>query len=207
MNYNKYAYNNSNTNMNTNNYKNYNLIVAMCKERGIGYKGKMPWSIKEDMKYFSKLTKGMNGEENALIMGSATWESIPNKYLPGRNNLILSSTININKIMKDGHIIKTFDSVDSIINFCNVMQYDNVWIIGGASIYKQFLDKNIIKKCFITRIDKYYNCDTFFPELNCNTEQWKLYNSITIKTDDDINLTFEEFHKVLNATTLYSDLQ
>lgn len=191
-------YNNNEYNKNTNNYKNFNLIVAMCKERGIGYKGNIPWNIKEDMKYFSKLTKGNKGEENAVIMGSTTWNSIPNKYLSGRNNLILSSTIKIYKIMDDGYIIQSFKTIDSIIHFCNIMQYDNVWIIGGASIYKQFLDKNIIQKCFITHIDKYYNCDTFFPELNCIEEQWKLFNSINSKTDDDINLIFEEFHNVSN---------
>ena len=172
---------------------NFNLIVAICRERGIGYKGTIPWHIKDDLKYFSKLTKGSGGE-NALIMGSTTWNSLPNKYLPGRNNLILSSTIKIHKIMKDGYIIKSFDTIDAIIKFCILMGYDNIWVIGGATIYKQFLDKDIISKCYITKIDKFYDCDTFFPELNCHIEKWKLYNKITLKTDDNIDLEFHEYH-------------
>jgi dihydrofolate reductase len=181
---------------------NYNLIVAICKERGIGYKGTIPWHIKEDMRYFSKLTRGINGEKNAIIMGSTTWNSLPNKYLPNRNNLILSYTVKIHKIMSNGYIIKSFDNINDIINFCNIMKYDNNWIIGGASIYKQFLDKNIINKCYITNIDKVYDCDTFFPELNCDSEQWKLYNSFKMKTEDNINLEFNEFHNA-NYLTKY----
>ena len=68
----------------------FNLIVAMCNNRGIGLNGNLPWNIKEDLQYFSKLTKG-NGN-NAVIMGSNTYNSL-NKVdgLPGRDNLILSS--------------------------------------------------------------------------------------------------------------------
>jgi dihydrofolate reductase len=171
----------------------FNLIVAICHNNGIGHNGNLPWRIKDDMKYFSKLTKDSNGE-NALIMGSSTWNSLPNKYLPGRNNLILSSTIKIHEIMSDGYIRKSFDNIDDIIKFCILMEYNTVWIIGGATIYKQFLDKDIISKCYITKIDKFYECDTFFPELNSDIEKWKLCNKYTLSTDDNINLEFHEYY-------------
>ena len=51
----------------------YKIIAGMCQNRGIGKDGSLPWKIKEDMQFFSKLTKG-NGN-NAVIMGKNTWES------------------------------------------------------------------------------------------------------------------------------------
>ena len=70
---------------------NYNIIVAICENNGIGYNNSLPWNIKEDLKIFSKLTKGNNN--NAIIMGRNTFESLPNNFLPKRDNLILSSSI------------------------------------------------------------------------------------------------------------------
>ena len=62
-----------------------NIIVAICKEnRGIGLNNKLPWNYPEDLKYFSRITKG-NGN-NAIIMGRNTFESI-GKTLPKRTNI------------------------------------------------------------------------------------------------------------------------
>ena len=161
----------------------YNLIVAMCEGRGIGYKGQMSWYSKPDLIHFSKLTRGKG--KNAVIMGSTTWKSLPKQMLPIRDNLIVSSTLNIHSIMNDGHIIKSFENIDAVIKFCNLMEYDEVWIIGGESIYKQFLDKKIINTCIVSTIDKYYECDTFFPLLN--ETEWKINSSIILT--DGVNIT------------------
>jgi dihydrofolate reductase len=166
----------------------------MCEDRGIGYKGQIPWHNKADLKYFSKLTRGTG--ENAIIMGSTTWKSLPNQYLPGRNNLIISSTLKIHKIMSDGHIIKTFESIDAVIKFCNLMEYEEVWIIGGESIYKQFLYRKIINKCYISTISKHYESDAFFPEINNN--EWKLSNSFIL---DDYT-----FVNIFSVASLATDL-
>ena len=161
----------------------YNLIVAMCEgSRGIGYKGQMAWYNKADLNHFSKLTRGKGN--NAVIMGRTTWESLPNKMLPLRDNLIVTSTIDLYSIAND-NIIKSFETIDAVIKFCNLMEYDKVWIIGGESIYKQFLDKNLINKCFISTIEKHYECDTFFPELN--ETDWKINSSVVLT--DDVKIT------------------
>ena len=137
----------------------YNIIVAICENNGIGYNNSLPWNIKEDLKIFSKLTRGNNN--NAIIMGRNTFESLPNKFLPKRDNLILSSSIIIDEKRED-NIIKTFDNINSIIKFCNSKNYQQVWIIGGQLIYESFLRKNIVNNLFITKINKKYLCDKFF---------------------------------------------
>ena len=71
---------------------NFKLIVAMCNNRGIGNKNKLPWSFSSDMKYFSSMTRGNNN--NAIIMGRKTFESI-GRPLPNRHNIILSNKLNM----------------------------------------------------------------------------------------------------------------
>jgi dihydrofolate reductase len=64
------------------------------------------------------------------------------------------------------------------------MEYDEVWIIGGASLYKQFLDLHLVNKCYITTIDKHYECDTFFPELS--SDEWVLNNTFTLSDETSV---------------------
>ena len=68
-----------------------NLIVAYCRNRGIGFKNKLPWKLSSDMNRFKNLTIGDGN--NAVIMGRNTWESLPQKFkpLPKRSNIVLST--------------------------------------------------------------------------------------------------------------------
>ena len=68
----------------------YNIIVACDLEDGIGKDNKLPWNFPEDLKRFSQLTRGKGN--NAVVMGKNTWESLPKKPLPKRDNLILSTS-------------------------------------------------------------------------------------------------------------------
>ena len=168
---------------------NYNIIVAICENNGIGYNNSLPWNIKEDLKIFSKLTKGNNN--NAIIMGRNTFESLPNNFLPKRDNLILSSSIIIDE-KRENNIIKTFDNIDSIIEFCNTKNYQEVWIIGGQLIYESFLRKNIVNKLFITKINKKYLCDKFFYY---NEKEWKLAANEKLKNIENIDIDLLIYEK------------
>ena len=148
---------------------NINIIVAFCKTRGIGINNNLPWKLKSDMLKFKRLTIG-NGN-NAVIMGKNTWESIPNRPLSMRDNLVLSKSLSFeNKIYSEvsqkNYTNKTFTNIDDVINYCIPASYDNIWIIGGESIYKTFLDSNLVNKIYVTYIDNDYTCDTFFPEID-----------------------------------------
>ena len=137
---------------------NYKIIVATCKNNGIGINNKLPWpTIKEDMKMFSKLTIG-NGN-NAVIMGRKTYESI-GKPLKNRMNIVLSNTLNINN---DNLIL--FNNVNDIINHCKKKKFEDVWIIGGEKIYSLFINLDIVKEIYQTNIYKDFECDSYFPEI------------------------------------------
>ena len=168
---------------------NYNIIVAICENNGIGYNNSLPWNIKEDLKIFSKLTTGNNN--NAIIMGRNTFESLPNNFLPKRDNLILSSSIIIDEKRED-NIIKTFDNIDSIIKFCNSKNYQEVWIIGGQLIYESFLRNNIVNRLFITKINKKYLCDKYFYY---NEKEWKITAKEKLENIENIDIDLLIYEK------------
>ena len=143
--------------------RRFKLIVAMCPNGGIGYKGRLPWPhCKVDMAHFAKRTTG--GGNNAVIMGAKTWDSIPARPLRNRANLILSSQTP-EQSDQSAHWFRT---VPDLFAHLDAAEYDEVWIIGGASIYEQFLamhatgEINIDEMC-VTTMEGVYDCDTFFP--------------------------------------------
>ena len=138
---------------------NFKLIVAHCNNFGIGKNNRLPWHFPEDLKRFAKLTRGKNN--NAIIMGRKTWDSLPKDFLPKRDNLVLSSRLNVDKTICDSHILKSFDTIDGLKSYCGIRKYDEVWVIGGETIYKQFLNMDDISSIYITEISKDYDCDTF----------------------------------------------
>ena len=132
----------------------YNIIVATTSDGGIGYKNKLPWPHNsEDMKRFAKLTKGSGN--NAIVMGRKTWESLPRGALPGRVNIVMSRTLE--KI--EGGLV--FRSVEEVMKHCEERSYEKVWVIGGAEIYKIFLEKKIIQEIHKTIIPGEYECDCY----------------------------------------------
>ena len=157
----------------------YNIIVAVCNKNGIGKDNKLPWDkIPQDMQNFSKLTKGAGN--NAIIMGKNTYLSI-GRPLPSRVNIILSTSLNEVNEEKNIYVLKT---IDECIKFCNDKNFDEVWVIGGESIYRQFLDLNYIQKIYKTNINKKIECDTFFPYISD-----KFYLEKTIILDSLVNIT------------------
>ena len=144
----------------------FKLIAAMCSDGGIGNKGQLPWPhCKADMAHFAKRTTGAGN--NAVVMGAKTWDSIPVRPLRRRANLILSSQIHETHEIQSEHWFRT---VPDLFAHLEAAKYDEVWIIGGASIYEQFLamhatgEINIDEMC-ITTMEGAYECDTFFPLL------------------------------------------
>ena len=133
------------------------LIVVKGKNNEIGKDNKLLWDLPEDMKNFKKLTNG-----KTVIMGRKTYESI-GRPLPNRMNVVVSSN------MEDPHIpnLNVFRSLDDAYN--HYKEYlDEIFIIGGSSIYEYFKDK--CDKLYITEVnDIYPGADSFFPYINLST--------------------------------------
>ena len=164
---------------------NVNLIVAFCKNNGIGNENSIPWKISSDLKKFKKYTSPkQNMQSSAIIMGKNTYNSIK-KPLVNRDNLILSSTLNIDETFDNKNIVKSFSKVERIEDFVKLKNYDEVWIIGGSKIYDLFLNgyrnDGLLKptNLYITYIDEEFECDTIFPAIDTN-----IYKFVSQETHD-----------------------
>ena len=67
-----------------------NMIVAHCRNKGIGFQNKIPWYIPDELKYFKMITSAH--KNSSIIMGKNTWLSLHKKPLSNRNNIILSNS-------------------------------------------------------------------------------------------------------------------
>lgn len=149
------------------------IIVAIDKNNGIGKNNELLTYIKEDLQYFKKTTN-----YHIVVMGYNTWLSLPKKPLPGRVNVVLAE-----KGTKIDTVI-VVNNIDELLNFISLCD-DEVFIIGGASIYKQMIQ--YADKLYVTHIFENFNADVFFPEID-NT--WKITNVIA----DKININHEHPH-------------
>tara|TARA_Y100000591_G_C21732889_1_gene645088 strand:- start:68 stop:679 length:612 start_codon:yes stop_codon:yes gene_type:complete len=184
---------------------NINIISAYCKNNGIGLNNDLPWRFKSDLNKFKILTTG--NKNNAVIMGKNTWNSLNKKSLKYRDNLILSKSMVID-YLDNNNITKSFDSYENLYKFLILKEYDEIWIIGGETIYKQFFElhcKNYlfnINKIYITYINKLYNCDTFFPKIDLNNFK---FISFEIHRDySDLNklISINDNNNDMNSETL-----
>lgn len=145
------------------------IIVAMDKNRVIGFEGKIPWRLPADLKRFKQLTMG-----HAVIMGRKTFESI-GKALPGRTNIVVTR-------QKD-YRAAGCTVVNSLQEALKVAGKDP-FVIGGGELYAQALP--LADRLYITEVDlRVPKRDAHFPEIN--RKDWKLVEE---QSGEDNNLQF-----------------
>lgn len=127
------------------------IISALDRNGLIGAGNALPWHLPADLAHFRQLTLG-----HAVIMGSRTWESLPKKPLPGRQNIVLSRSMS--KDMAECDVARNLDEA------LNIADGEHVFIIGGASVYEQALP--LADRLYLTRIDAVFEGDTYFPKID-----------------------------------------
>jgi len=129
------------------------MISAVSSNLVIGKGGKLPWSLPEDMRFFSKTTKFC-----PVVMGRKTFESI-GRPLKDRTNIILTRD---KSYKQEGCLV--FSSVEEVVT---AFGDKNLMVIGGEEIYRQFLP--FADRIYLTFIDKEFEGDTFFPDFQDGT--------------------------------------
>ena len=166
------------------------MIVAMDEKNGIGKDNKIPWHFPEDMRYFSKETKGLGN--NAVIMGRKTHESI-GKLLPGRMNIVISRSP-VPESLKDNKNIHWVASPEEADIFCQLMNFDIVWVIGGSSIYEYYAQNTaIIDEILVTNICHTYDCDAYFSPKNF--EKFRPSRVLKVMTVENVQIFFIQYLK------------
>lgn len=152
------------------------LIVAMTPDRVIGRGNMLPWRIPSDMKRFRDITTG-----HPVIMGRKTWESLPAQFrpLPGRTNIVVTRQKGYQAV---GAV--SFSSPEIALSVVSALRTDEIFVIGGAEIYQQFLP--FAQKAYVTKVQAIIDGDTFFPELDAST--WSCTDAVKrwhwLKSDD-----------------------
>lgn len=160
------------------------IIVSVSENLAIGKDNKLLWNLKSDLQRFKKITTG-----HTVIMGQKTFESLPNGALPNRTNIVLTD----NKKFTAKDIIPAY-SIEESLQIARLKNGSNceVFIIGGGTIYKQFL--KIVDSVYLTEVHIKIDGDTFFPELN--KDEWELISE-EYKEKDDKN-EYDHTYKIYN---------
>lgn len=160
-----------------------NMIVAADRNWGIGYQNRLLVQIPEDMKYFRSVTEG-----KAVVMGRRTLESLPGgQPLKNRTNIVL--TRNASYHAKGVTVLHSLEEVQKELE---AYAADDVYIIGGGSIYKQFLP--FCRTVHVTKINHIYEADTYFPDLD-RMQEWVLTGESEEKTYFDLEFTFRRYER------------
>jgi len=144
------------------------MIAAACDGLGIGKNGDLPWRLKDEMKYFTRMTKtAAAGKKNAVVMGRKTYESIPPKYRPldGRVNVVLTKQKDYTVPEEGVLVCHEFDEAE-IKAKLEGHPIDSIWLVGGSVLYSRAMETLAATHIYLTRIHKKFDCDTFFPEID-----------------------------------------
>lgn len=144
------------------------LIAAMASNRVIGADGGMPWHIPGDLRWFKQQTL-----DKPILMGRRTFDSI-GRALPGRRNLVLSR--DPRALTAQG--IEGVTSLEAALE--QAQDAPELMIIGGAQLYALTLP--IASRLIVTRIDRAYDGDTFFPEVDWS--DWTLMEEQSVLGDE-----------------------
>lgn len=136
------------------------LIWAQARDGVIGAGGTMPWHLSEDLKHFSRTTKG-----SPVVMGRRTWQSFPPTFrpLPGRTNIVITR----DDAFADEGAVRARDLADALRIAGDVVDEDSprpmIWVIGGGSVYREAIeDADLL---VVTEIDLEVDGDTTAPEV------------------------------------------
>jgi dihydrofolate reductase len=186
------------------------LILAATPSLGIGQAGTLPWpQLKKEMGYFARVTKRVSPSPqasaegkrrmNAVLMGRRTWDSIPPKFRPLKDRINVVITRNSGESLQgeenrkesgiEGPIVASgiIDALQRLENVSEV-DIDRVFVIGGASVYATAMELPQTKHILLTKINKEYECDTFFPINLQESTLWRKTNrrEIEVFTGEEI---------------------
>jgi dihydrofolate reductase len=201
-------------------YFMFSLIAAVDLNRGIGLKGALPWRLIRDRQFFKILTTSKEPVSvqrefgiiplkqepspfspsepddqaaqriNAVIMGRKTWDSLPDAFrpLPLRYNVILSR----NDDVKSGPGFYFSKSFEEALRIVSRREIGNIYVIGGASIFRLAVNHPGCKRIYLTEIMHEFGCDVFFPEL---TEHYLEIGCSEFLEEKSIRFRFKIFLK------------
>lgn len=151
------------------------IIAAIAKNYALGKDNDLIWHLSADLQRFKKITSGHH-----ILMGRNTFESI-GKPLPNRTTIIITRNRDYEK---DGCLIA--NSLEEALELAK--NDDEIYVIGGAQIYKYALENNLVDAMEITLVHQEFEADAFFPEIDKTV--WKSVDRKDYKADEKNKLDY-----------------
>ena len=150
------------------------MIVCTDLNGAIGKNNDLIFNIKEDMKFFRETTKG-----KIILMGLNTWNSLPKKPLPNRNHIVIGHLQEeLNKIKQEHPDVVTLDNlIQPTMDF--TLLEDELCVIGGASIYNQFIKAKVLDVAYVTIVHTKVKEADVHIDLNKLKEQFEHHEVIS----------------------------
>lgn len=163
-------------------------MISACAANGVIGRGNgLPWNLPEDLKFFKQTTSG-----HAVLMGLNTWYSLPVKPLKNRKNFILCHEGTTVVIPDEYYENTSVELVHDIDKFLQRTDIEDVFIMGGASVYKLFIDK--VDELYLTMISEEVEGDVYFPEFKeTDFNRYVLGSGYDAK--ENLHYTFNKFVK------------
>lgn len=159
-------------------------ILSADRNWGIGYQNRLLASIPSDMKFFRETTTG-----KVVVMGRKTLESFPSGQ-PLKNRVNIVFTRNPQYRVKGAVMVH---SEEELFHVLEQYEDEDIYVIGGESIYRLLLP--YCDTAYVTKIDRTFQADTFFPNLD-KSEEWKLTEEGEEQTCFDLEFTFTTYERV-----------
>jgi dihydrofolate reductase len=158
------------------------MIAAVGNHFELGKNNRLLCHLPADLKRFKEITSGY-----PVMMGDKTWESLPIKPLPNRRNIVI--TLDKNANFSHCEIVHSLDDAVTLVK-----NEEKAFIIGGATIYKLFIDR--VDTLYLTRIDAAFDADLFFPEVDFS--QWLMIEEVVYGKDEknSYNMKFQKYKRI-----------
>ena len=151
------------------------IIAAIGNNNELGKDNDLIWHLPADLKRFKKVTTG-----HTIVMGRNTFESI-GKPLPNRRSVIITRN---KDYQQEGCVV-----VHSLEEAIELMKDEEMaFIIGGAQIYQEAMQKQLVDQLDITKVHEDFEADVYFPEIK--DSEWTLFSNETHTPDEKNKYTY-----------------
>tara|TARA_R110001632_G_scaffold42605_7_gene107904 strand:- start:9793 stop:10281 length:489 start_codon:yes stop_codon:yes gene_type:complete len=158
------------------------IIAAIGKNNELGKDNDLIWHLSADLKRFKKVTTG-----HTIIMGRNTFESI-GKPLPNRRSVII--TRNTSYLQEGCDVVHSLEAAIELIK-----DEEAAFIIGGAQIYKETIEKNLADQLDITQVHQDFEADVYFPEIDAKVWKEVSREDFSLDEKNQYNYSFLQFRK------------
>lgn len=169
----------------------FKIIACINQKNALGKDGKLLFNIRNDHANFARMTTN-----NVVIMGRTTFESLPKgEPLKERINIVITSN---KEYSVDANYENVFivHSIEDAVELCDAFFYNKeVFVIGGESIYRQFLDANLVDEMRLTIVNDESDGDVFFPEYNA--DEWYVYYKSMAQVSSYENVDKSFYYEIL----------